>query len=69
MEDDALSRDDGPVVRRHEKQKPESTNVNSGLPIEKHFPFVNYCDAYTPTQPSALIVSQLLPPEGSGTKM
>ena len=42
MEDDALSRDDGPLVRCHEKQEPESTHVNSGLPIGKHFPVVNY---------------------------
>ncbi len=69
MEDDALSRDNGPVVRCHEKQKPEFTNVDSGLPFGKHFRFVNYCAAYTPTQPSAAIVSQLGPPEGSGTKM
>src|SRR5580700_5543681 len=34
MEDDALSRDPGPLVRSREKQKPESTNVDPGLPIE-----------------------------------
>jgi hypothetical protein len=69
MEDDALSGDDGALVHCPGKQKPESTNVDSGLPIEKEFPFVNYWDAYTPTQPSAWIDWQLLPPEGSGTKM
>jgi len=42
MEDDALSRDIGPLVRFQEKQKPESTNVNSGLPIEKPFTVFNY---------------------------
>ena len=42
MEDDALSRNAGPLAHSREKQKPESTNVNSGLPIEKPFTVFNY---------------------------
>jgi hypothetical protein len=56
MEDDALSRDVSPVVRCLHKKKPESTNVNSGLPIGKLVPVVDYWLANTPTQPSAAIV-------------
>src|ERR1700686_4109136 len=67
MEDDALSGDTGPLVRGLEQMGPHV--AHAGLPIGKHCPAVNYSAAYTPTQPSALTVSQLLPPEGSGTKM
>ena len=40
MEDDALSRDAGPVVRCFEKQ-PESMDVNSGSRLESNFEVVN----------------------------